>query len=256
LEKRVQEELKKREKQQQMLIQKSKLESLGKLAAGIAHELNQPLSGISMGLENIYFAHTEKRLSEEYLSNKLEIIDGYFDRIQKIIDHVRIFSREQKSVQIENIDINEVVKNALSLVETQYKNHNVRLQLKLADSLAKIQGNKYKLEQVFLNLLTNAKDAITEKEEKSEESYRKEIEIKTFENAEKVIFQIQDNGMGIPENVKENLFDPFFTTKEPAKGTGLGLSIVYGIIKEMKAEILVESVLGKGTTFIIEFEKI
>ena len=254
LEQRVQAELKRREHQQQMLIQKSKLESLGKLAAGIAHELNQPLSGISMGLENIYFAHTEKRLTETYLDDKLQVIDGYFERIRQIIEHVRIFSRDQKTTNFENVNVNEVIKNALSLVQTQYRNHNVTLQTQLAENLGYIQGNKFKLEQVILNLLTNAKDAITEKGNSLE--YDKEIQIKTFQKESKIIIEIMDNGIGIKEETVKNIFDPFFTTKDPAKGTGLGLSISYGIVQDMFGEIRVESKENEFTKFIIEFEKI
>ena len=253
LEKRVEEELRKREHQQQLLIQKSKLESIGKLAAGIAHEINQPLGGISMGLENIYFAFTEDRLSEKYLDEKLKQIDGYFDRIKQIIDHIRIFSRDQKSIILEDVDINEAVKNALSLLQTQYENHNVILKIDLDKNIPHINGNKYKLEQVILNLLTNAKDAIEEKQTNSNSSYHKEILIKTYTKNQNTILEVKDNGNGISKDNIKKIFDPFFTTKDPAKGTGLGLSIIYGIIKEINGEIAVESELGKFTTMRIIF---
>lgn len=255
LEHRVQEELKKRERQQQQLIQKSKLESIGKLAAGIAHEINQPLGGISMGLENIYFAHSEGRLSDKYLEEKLEQIDGYFERIKQIIEHIRIFSRDQKSVLFEDVDINQTVKDALSLLQTQFKNHNVELKTELSEDIPPISGNKFKLEQVVLNLLTNAKDAVEEKAVNTESTFQKNIVIRSFFDEQNIYLEIEDNGKGIlPEDLKK-IFDPFFTTKEPDKGTGLGLSIIYGIIKEMNGEIDVESEVGEFTKMKILFRR-
>jgi two-component system, NtrC family, sensor kinase len=254
LEHRVKDELKKREHQQQQLIQKSKLESIGKLAAGIAHEINQPLGGISMGLENIYFAHTEGRLTEKYLDEKLKHIDGYFERIKQIIDHIRIFSRDQKSVIFEDVDLNQSVKDALSLLQTQFANHNVELNIDLDNNIPQISGNKFKLEQVILNLLTNAKDAVDEK--KGDSQYKKKILIRSYTDKNNVYLEIEDNGKGIPTENLKKIFDPFFTTKDPAKGTGLGLSIIYGIIKEMDGEIEAESRVGEFTKFRVVLQRI
>ena len=254
LEKRVQEELKKREAQQQQLIQKSKLESIGKMAAGIAHEINQPLGGISMGLENIYFAHSEGRLSNEYLAEKLEHIDGYFERIKQIIDHIRIFSRDQKEILFEDVNVNQTINDALSLLRTQYENHNVELNIELAERIPIISGNKFKLEQVVLNLLTNAKDAVDEQEDNADSSYQKKITIRSYYENSSVYLEIEDNGNGIPQENLKKIFDPFFTTKDPAKGTGLGLSIIYGIIKEMNGEIEVESKVGEFSRMKIRFK--
>ena len=256
LENRVQEELKKREKQQQFLIQKSKLESMGKLAAGIAHEINQPLGGISMGLENIYFAFNENRLTAEYFDKKYKDIDGYFDRINKIIEHIKLFSRDQKTILFEKININEVIKNAFSLLQTQYKNHDVNVEFKLEKNINFVSGNKFKFEQVVINLFTNAKDAVTEKEHNAEEIFVKKIFVKTYNKKDFVYLEIIDNGFGISKEILPKIFDPFFTTKEPTKGTGLGLSIIYGIIKEMKGEISVESKIREFTKMRIKLPKI
>jgi len=252
LENRVQEELKKREHQQQQLIQKSKLESIGKLAAGIVHEINQPLGGISMGLDNIYFAYSEGRLTDNYFDEKLKHIDGYFERINQIIDHIRIFSRDQKSILFEDIDINQTIKDALSLLHTQYSNHNVELIIEQDEEVPCVRGNRFKLEQVVLNLLTNAKDAVEERK-KSDPSLQKKISIKTYGKEDDVIMEIEDNGSGISEEHLKNIFDPFFTTKDPSKGTGLGLSIIYGIIKEMNGEISVKSKFGEFTRMKVNF---
>ena len=127
------------------------------------------------------------------------------------------------------------------------------LKIDLDKNIPHINGNKYKLEQVILNLLTNAKDEIEEKQTNSNSSYHKEILIKTYTKNQNTILEVKDNGNGISKDNIKKIFDPFFTTKDPAKGTGLGLSIIYGIIKEINGEIAVESELGKFTTMRIIF---
>ena len=254
LEKRINEGIKKAQQQQQLLIQKSKLESLGILAAGIAHEINQPLGGISMGLDNILFRHSKEKLTTEYLKSQFKFLFQEIERIKHIIQHVRSFSRDQESVIVEKINVNEVIYNTLSIIQTQYENHQIKLEIKLKKKINFILGNKYKLEQVVLNLLTNAKDAVEEKALKSDEAdYQKMIMIKTDNVQNQVIVEILDNGIGIPENIISNIFDPFFTTKGSEKGTGLGLSIIYGIITEMNGSIDTESEKGKLTKFSIKF---
>ena len=257
LEDRVQEELKKRQQQQQLLIQRSKLESLGKLAAGMAHEINQPLAGMSMGLDNILFKLSSDEVTEEYLRNKIDNFLEDIERIHQIIHHVRTFSRDQTSVVLENVDVNEVCHNALSMLQTQYKTHNVNISLNLTDTVAVVFGNKYKLEQVVLNLISNAKDAVDEKERTvGEFPNKKQIKISTFHDADKIYLEIEDNGTGIPEEHQHNIFDPFFTTKNPEKGTGLGLSISYGIIKEMQGDISVQSQAGEYTLMKISLPRV
>jgi C4-dicarboxylate-specific signal transduction histidine kinase len=249
LEKRVKEELKKRQKQQRLLIQKSKLESMGELAAGIAHEINQPLGGISMGLDNILFKMSmDGGISDEYLSKKINALFKDIDRIRQIINHVRVFSRDQQAVVIEVLNINEVITDALSMVSTQYNNHNIEIELNLKKEGCFTAGNKYRLEQVVLNLLSNAKYAVDERQRRSEsKSIDKTIVIRSYNENNMAVFEIEDNGIGISRKNMENIFDPFFTTKDMESGTGLGLSISYGIVKEMRGDIIVESVLNKYT---------
>ena len=252
LEKRVKEELKKREQQQRLLIQKSKLESMGELAAGIAHEINQPLGGISMGLDNILFKLSMSDVPEEYLRKKIDALFSDIDRIRQIINHVRVFSRDQKNLVDEVVDVNEVIKDSISLISRQYQNHNIEIALKLSNDECLTLGNKYRIEQVFLNLLSNAKFAVDEKfDDHIEANYSKKIEITSYKDTKNVIVEFRDNGTGIPEHQINNIFDPFFTTKDVESGTGLGLSISYGIIKEMKGDIRVESKENEFTTIIV-----
>ncbi|MGE0076336.1 MAG: tetratricopeptide repeat protein [Bacteroidales bacterium] len=256
LERRMIQEIKKQEKQQQLLSQKSKLESLGTLAAGIAHEINQPLGGISMGLDNILLKVEENNLNTNYLKDKVNLLFENVERIKKIIDHIRYFSRAQKPVSFIQININDVIKSALFMVSAQYENHGVTISTDFDENIGTITADKYKLEQVLLNLLSNSKYALDEKEKKlNDGKFRKQIEIKTWKNTEFVYMEFKDNGNGIPSRIIDKIFDPFFTTKSEDKGTGLGLSISYGFIKDILGEIKVESTEGEYTAFEISIPK-
>lgn len=246
LENRVNNELRKRQDQQRLLIQKSKLESMGELAAGIAHEINQPLGGLSMGLDNILFKLSMEKITEEYLSNKINDLFKDIDRIRQIINHVRVFSRDQQAVLTEVVDVNQVIHDALSLMKAQYTSHQIEIVLNLTKDICQTEGNKYRLEQVALNLLSNAKYAVDAKQVAThEKDYKKRITINSRSTEDNVEFEIEDNGIGIPEDNIDNIFDMFFTTKDIENGTGLGLSISYGIVKEMKGQIFVESTEGE-----------
>ncbi len=255
LEKRMIQEIKKQEKQQHLLAQKSKLESLGTLAAGIAHEINQPLGGISMGLDNILLKVNDKNYSESYLKEKISTLFDNVDRIKRIIDHVRIFSRTQKTNTLEKVDINEVISSALLMVGTQYQTHNVMTSVALSKEQCFIYGDKFKLEQVVLNLLSNAKHAVDEKEKQKIEGYQKHISIKSWQTELNVFFSVWDNGTGIHSDILEKIYDPFFTTKSEEKGTGLGLSITYGFIKDILGEIRVDTELGEFSVFEVSIPK-
>lgn len=254
LEKRVREELRKRQKQQQLLIQKSKLESIGELAAGIAHEINQPLGSISLGLDNILFKieNNADKVTGDYLKEKIGAMFRDIDRIRQIINHVRIFSRDQDAIEIENFDLNEVVRNALSLVSTQYKKHGIQIEIIHGDDCF-VRGNKFRMEQVLLNLLSNAKYAVELKDRrKTFNDYRMKIQIATRRHNNVVILEVKDNGAGISRSDMDNIFEPFFTTKDVEDGTGLGLSITYGIIREMKGNIHVSSKVNQYTDIRVE----
>lgn len=256
LEKRVQTELKKREKQQVFLMQKSKLESLGRIAAGITHEINQPLTRFSLGLDNILVRKSMGKLDDKYMERKFNDFFEDIQRMQLIIDHIRTFSRDQSSESLEKIEVIAVVKNTIRLIKTQYKNHNISLKENYEIDKAYTIGNKYQLEQVIMNILSNAKDSVEEKSEKNlQKNYQMMIEINISEQRKTITIAIKDNGLGIKDCNKEKLFDPFFTTKPAEKGTGLGLSISYGIISKMKGDIKIESELNQYARMIITLPK-
>ena len=256
LEEKIALEIKRSEMNDQALLQKTKLEFIGEMAAGMAHEINQPLTGITMGLDNLLNKASTIGIEETYLTEKVKTLFGYVKRIENIIDHVRTFSRDQQITIFEKYIINETIDNAILLVNKTYKNIGIDITFDFSDSLYS-QGNKYKFEQVMLNLLSNAKDAIIEKEKLQKNlTFDKTIEIKLIEVEEMNIICVKDYGIGISKKNIENIFKPFYTTKEANKGTGLGLSIAYGIIKEMNGEIETESIENEYTSMKITLPKV
>jgi C4-dicarboxylate-specific signal transduction histidine kinase len=252
LEIRIQGELEKITVQQSMLVQKSKLESLGVLAAGIAHEINQPLTALSMGLENLLAKYKSGKLEEAYFYRKLDCFFEDVGRIRHIIDHIRTFSREQKNDFFEKVDVNRTIKKALSMLSSQYENHHINISANLHENLPFTLGNSYKLEQVVINLLTNAKDALEAKERMSfHPEWPKQIQISTQSVDNQIIITVRDNGIGIKAEYLEQIFDPFYTTKAAEQGTGLGLSISYGIVKDMKGNLFAESMESEWTQMTI-----
>jgi signal transduction histidine kinase len=235
---------------QQMLIQKSKLESLGELSAGMAHEISQPLVVISLSIENIMQKTIlgKKNLSLPYLQKKFESILHNVNRIQQIIDNMRIFARDQSSIIFEKVNISEVIEKSLAMVSVQYRGEGIKIVTGMIDEKLHIIGNFFKLEQVILNLLSNSRYAMHEKSRMNGlSSYQKEIELTAVKSGNMVILEVLDNGTGIPEDHMEKLFTPFFTTKIEGEGTGLGLAIVYGIVKELNGDIIVDSRINEFT---------
>ncbi len=257
LEDKVNEEVKKRENQQMLLMQKSKLESLGIFSAGVAHEINQPLTSISFSIENMMYKKQSGSLSDDYLKEKFKNIAEDIKRITNIITHIRIFAREQSNFKLEKFDLNEVVKNSLMIVNTQLQSKDITIELNLSPLPLLALGNKYRLEQVLLNLILNSRYAVEKKEQLAENfDFRKKIGIKTFNDNNECFLIVQDNGIGIAKDKIANVFEPFFTTKEPEDGTGLGLSIAYGIVKEHNGDISVESEENVYSRFTIKLPSI
>jgi len=252
LEKRVDTEVTKRREQEQKAVEQSRLAALGELAAGIAHEINQPLHSIAFSIDNMMLAIDEDDADKEYLQNKTKNIFADVDRMKHIIDHIRIFSRKQSEDENEPFNINTSIVNAVNMIKEQYQNHRISLSLDLAENLPEISGNLYRFEQVVLILLSNGKDAIETKAESTEVDYQKQLTLKTFQENDNITMEFEDNGTGIPKAILEKVFNPFFTTKKPGQGTGLGLSIAIGIIEKMGGSIKVESEVGKGTKVIVK----
>jgi C4-dicarboxylate-specific signal transduction histidine kinase len=220
------------------LVQSAKLASLGTLSAGVAHELNQPLAiirGVSQQLSG------EPGLSDDAIAD-LKLIEGQTSRMTKIIKHLRTFCRAG-SFELTQVDVNEVVNNCFILIGAQLKAHNVQVQLALCDQAPRVMADANELEQVFLNLITNSRDAIEERPGAC-------ITIRSRVKGDRFVVEFHDNGPGIPEDVAKQIFDPFFTTKEAGKGTGLGLSISHSIIEKHRGTIEFKN--DNGALFIID----
>jgi C4-dicarboxylate-specific signal transduction histidine kinase len=228
-----------REKQEQ-LVQAGKLATLGELTTGVAHELNNPLNNIGLYVGNVIDrVHLGALDSERSLAD----LEKAMDQVRKateIISHLRTFGRAA-TVTIEQVDVDDVIERALSLMHEQLRLRAIEVELDLSPDELLVLGNPIQLEQVFINLLTNARDALVD-------STTRSIRIASKLNGDWIEIIVADTGPGIPDDIQQRIFDPFFTTKEVGAGTGLGLSITYSIVKEHAGEIFL--VPGRqGATF-------
>lgn len=231
------------------LIHTERMVGIGEMATGIAHEINQPLNIISFGIDNLLYALNNQQADETYIKDKTRKIFEGIHRMRTIIDHVRTFSRSNDDYIHAAFSVNESIENALSLVSEQFRNHGISLKTNLAEEQSVVmQGNTFKLEQVILNLLSNARDALDEKIMEKSNGFIPAITIVSKREKNQILIQVTDNGNGIDAEHLEHLTTPFFTTKEPGKGTGLGLAISYGILKEHEGDIKFKSKPGEGTT--------
>ena len=256
LEKKIENAVTEAKQQHQYMVQKSKIESLGELAAGIAHEINQPLGVMSLSLENLHVKITSNRATPKYVNEKFDSIETNIHRIRQIVDHIRTFSHEATSVSLEKVVVNKGISNALLLIGAQYQHHNIDIKLDLQENMGFTVGSKQKFEQVMLNLLSNAKYAVEECAlDYTESEYQKAINITTNATEKRIFVSVEDNGIGIKPGNLTKVLDPFYTSKPEGIGTGLGLSIVYGIIKEMRGEIIIDSEWDKYTKVEISFPR-
>jgi C4-dicarboxylate-specific signal transduction histidine kinase len=236
------------------LIQAGKMATLGEMATGIAHELNQPLNVVKLGCD-----YLNKKLkachyvSIEDLSQVTAELSGSVERASKIINHLRQFGRKADNTMAP-LDINMPIRNVFNLLGSQLEAHQIGWRLDLGDHLPQILGDSIRLEQVFINLILNAKDAILKHERNlPSEIKEKTVTIRTFIEDDRVVVTVADSGSGIPESIRNKVFEPFFTTKKTGEGTGLGLSISYGIIKEHNGTIEIVAEHKQGATFRLTF---
>ncbi len=228
-----------REELARKLVQADKLSSIGLLAAGVAHEVNTPLAVIST-----YAQMLAKQVSEDDQKSKLlEKIAKQTFRASEIVNSLLNFSRTSPT-EYTDLDLNRVIRETSSLVDHQFQKTGVDTRLILAEDLPVMRGNAGKLQQVFLNLFINARDAMPA---------GGTLTVRTWSENGFAHVEVADTGQGIPSENLARIYDPFFSTKGPKKGTGLGLAITYGIVQEHNGIIEVDSALGRGTRFRLEF---
>lgn len=238
---------------EQQLIQASKMATLGEMATGVAHELNQPLSVIKTA--GSYFmkkVRNKEPIPSDILAIMAEEIDSHVDRASRIINHMRQFGRKSAG-EMAPVHLNRILRRAFEIFSQQLKLREITVAWELAENLPEIMGDAGRLEQVFINLLMNARDAIEDSAmDGINPPASKKITLRTLVVGATVRVEVQDTGGGINESIIERVFEPFFTTKKVGKGTGLGLSISYGIVKDCGGEIHVVS-RGDGACFRLTF---
>jgi signal transduction histidine kinase len=247
-----------REKEMEaQLIHSGRMTALGEMASGVAHELNQPLNGIAT-----YIQLLQSRIEHGHPTPDKELAVVYSDllheveRMSGIIDHLRIFHRSGGLPSANSpVDLSEVFTNAMKIVRNQIGRYGIELKENFESGLPRVMADRSRLEQLFLNLVINARDALIELDTQADGNAgaQKTINVdcrKTSrDQADWVRIEIRDNGPGISRQNIEKIFDPFFTTKDPDKGTGLGLAICYQAVADIHGTIEVESEPGAGTVF-------
>lgn len=235
--------------QQKVMVQKAKLALMGEMSAGIIHEINNPLFILQGNLGQIRKILTTKNPKAlELIEDRYKNIEESLSKVKKIISHMKKFSRVS-SDSLQTISLNEVVSSSSDFMLDQLRSDHISLQTTLCSGSTLFLGDEIKLEQVIVNLINNAKDAILDSPQKSEGL----IEIKTKCENQELILTIKDNGSGMTEETKSRIFDAFYTTKATGKGTGLGMSVSWGIVKEFGGSISVDSKHGYGSEFKIKF---
>ncbi|QLA16500.1 ATP-binding protein [Desulfolutivibrio sulfoxidireducens] len=240
------------------LIQASKMKTLGEMSAGIAHELNQPLNAIKMGSDFLSLMVGQNRdIPKEHLSRVVGEISAQVDRAATIISHLREFGRKS-DLKKEKVDINVPIRGVFTIIGQQLALQNIDVTLDLCDNPPQVHAHSNRLEQVFFNLVTNARDAINmrfdgHRDEGLKDHGPREISIRSWLENGRVAVTVSDTGCGISPKNLQKIFEPFFTTKTTGHGMGLGLSISYGIVKDYGGDIEVGSEPGEGTTFKLSF---
>ncbi len=245
---RQQEEILAKERQ---LAHTSRLSTLGEMSTAMAHEINQPLTLISMAAESILRDIKKNRIDMSLLPHDTEDILHNVRRIDTIITHMRTFARQPGELRV--VEPEQILSNAFIVIGEQLRVHDISVSRHIEEALPPIEVDPNQLEQVFLNILTNARQTLNEKGKEAEragERFQKQLKCSILQEGDDVVFEFADNGYGVPDEIKPRIFDPFFTTKEPGQGTGLGLSIAFGIVTHShKGRIWVEDNEMGGASF-------
>lgn len=233
----------------QLAAQAARLASIGVIAAGITHEINQPLSAIQVHANTLLYLIEEKKyiLPEPFNKIFYEISEGT-KRINNIIEHMRSFWLSPSTEPIEDIDFNGAVQSALSLTSRRVLSHSIKLKVDFGPEPTLIKANKLQIEQIVLNLVTNAIQSLNKKT-----TPKKEISIKTEVSDGTSILTVQDNGIGLPMDKYEDLYNPFYSTNKAGEGMGLGLAIVKMFVDRFKGEIEAMTNEEGGATFVVRF---
>ncbi len=227
-----------------MITHSSKLATIGELAAGVRHEINGPLTIIKAYLSRLKKEDYEASEHEDYILKSLDKIESSATQIENIVKGLRTFARKDGQGLI-LFDLSEVLSDCVLMIEEIYDHYGISVSFESSVEKLQVKGSPGQIQQVVMNLLTNARDAL-------EESEVKEIKISLSTQGDKAIIEVSDSGPGMSEAIKNKIFEPYFTTKKYVKGSGLGLSLSFNFIKEHGGNISIDSEIGQGTTFKIE----
>jgi len=244
LEEKVKERTRQLKEAESQLIQSAKMATIGTLAGGVAHEINNPLGAI---LTNTQMLLMEVKDPEQ--QKELKLIEEGTKRCRDIVRTLLKYSRKPEFDEFKSINLNNIIADTCNLVQHQLDKENIKIEVEYGE-IPNINGNSNELQQVFTNLILNARDAIKKTGKPGK------ITIRTFQEGIFIVSQVIDNGCGIPKENMDRIFDPFFTTKDVGEGTGLGLAISYKIIEKHNGKVEVSSKVDKGTTFTIRFPKV
>lgn len=239
-----------RKQVQDQLVQTAKLATLGEMAAGMAHELSQPINIIRMAAEGALLMIDRRKATPEYQHQQFGLIAGQAGRMAEIIDHIRIFSRKDTGA-VAVFDAREALRLATQLLQPQLDADGIKLSLRLPNHPCPVLGRPVQLEQVIINLLTNAQDAIKAARGAASPVPAGQIRIEATTSQAGLAISVTDDGTGIGPSHLERVFEPFFTTKELGSGTGLGLSVSFGIISAMGGRLEAHNVQPRGAQFAI-----
>lgn len=228
----------------QQLFQAAKLTALGELAAGVTHELNQPLNAVNIVLGGLLREIDRGCLDEASLRKQLLAVGDQVTRMAELINHMRTFARTTDGRKDEMLDLSALCDSALKFFRPHCDTHGIEVITTLAPSLPPVLGNSIRLEQVLVNLFANARYAVEEAG-----GTNKRIRVSTFGGEREVNVEVADSGTGVPNRLMQRIFEPFFTTKPPGDGTGLGLSIARKIIEDHRGTLTLINRVGDGATF-------
>jgi signal transduction histidine kinase len=249
IEKKVKERTKELVDLQKQLVQAEKLATVGTLAGGVAHEINNPLTAILTSVQMLLASGG--KIDAEFDRESLELIEEATKRCRTIVQKLMVYARKPLGTSdISRVDLMEIVKNVDSFLNFQLAQDNIKIVIDAPEDKYLVMGNRNELEQVATNMVLNARDAIKQAKKAGR------VSISLSKNDGQICLKIYDDGCGIPENILYKIFDPFFTTKDVGKGLGLGLSISQSIIEKHNGSISVQSEGNKGTTFTVQLPRL
>ncbi len=232
----------------QLIDKSALLASIGVIAGGITHEINQPLNAIRMGADGILYWDKQHRILPEMITEMMAGISEAANRIDEIIKHMRSFWIEPNKEGIKSVNLNTAIEKAVSLVSQKLQSSEIQLKIFATEPELFVYANPIQLELIINNLIINASHSLNEAKPKD-----KWIKVNAFKDSKAVYLEISDNGKGLPEVDTQKLFDPFFSTRKPQEGTGLGLAIVKMFVDRFGAKVSARNLPGAGAIFTVQF---